>query len=506
MGRGKAAVIYLVRNTMTREIQLWKCIHNRNYDASGEHAVLNMLQGHDNIQKVFHGDDTNDMMVLRFANGGDLHSYGLDNFGATRQYMPEIFLWHFMKSMVAALAYCHAGWKDGEPFVAKEGWRAVIHGDLVTGNILLHWHHSEMLPQLILTDFGDARLLDEMPPPCYDFMLQALRSRDPTASHLKHDLQTLGGNFQSMLVLPLFGGNANKMQEEHNVDLAFDFARQQSKLAFSPRLAEWVDKLAHNEKTGKGTKFANALEFAKELVPVADCKIAELSGLAAELPGRQFLPLSGQDDSNSFQAPLGKDVRAFVDYYAENAFAGIPGLRERHRKGELDPEFETYRAISKAVALDEKALHRLGRRSSVTGNMELNTIDPLSGTFIIKIEETHEGPQIEVELGGDGMVKGAVGSEKHKKEADMGKAGGKSEEVNNTDASQPAGVEDEVISTFGTERGEAVPTMERSGKRKDGFSDPQSTEPKDATPNKRSRTTSATTSAAANAATTRKEA
>lgn len=104
------------------------------------------------------------------------------------------------------------------------------------------------------------------------------------------------------------------------------------------------------------------------------------------------------------------------------------------------------------------------------------------------------------------MVKGAVGSEKHKKEADMGKAGGKSEEVNSTDASQPAGVEDEVISTVGTERGEAVPTMERSGKRKDGFSDPQSTEPKDATPNKRSRTTSATTSAAANAATTRKEA
>lgn len=50
-GRGKAAVVYLVRNTVTKVPQLWKWIHNPNHEASGEHFVLELLQGHDNIQK-----------------------------------------------------------------------------------------------------------------------------------------------------------------------------------------------------------------------------------------------------------------------------------------------------------------------------------------------------------------------------------------------------------------------------------------------------------------------
>jgi hypothetical protein len=108
-GRGKAAAIFRVRNTVTKEPQTWKWIHEPNLAGSGEHRVLNMLQGRDNIQKVFHGDESNDVIVLKFAKGGDLHSYGLDNFGATRQLMPEIFLWHFQRSMAAALAYCQAG-------------------------------------------------------------------------------------------------------------------------------------------------------------------------------------------------------------------------------------------------------------------------------------------------------------------------------------------------------------------------------------------------------------
>ena len=515
-----------------------------------------MLQGHDSIQKVFHRDETNDVMVLKFANGGDLRSYGLDNFGATRKYMPEVFLWHFLRSMAAALAYCQAGWKDGEPFVAKEGWRPIIHQDVATGNILLHWHRSNLLPQLVLSDFGDAKLLDEMPPRRFDFLLQALRSRDPAMSHMKRDLQDLGSNFQSMLVLALFGGNARKMQEEYNVDLAFDFAQKQEKPAFSPELAEWVDKLAYNERTDKGTKFVNALEFAKELIPLADRKVSELSDSAAELPGRRFSDLDGHDGSTSFRAPLEKDVRAFVEHYdAEDGIADDVGLKKAHRRGELDPEFEKYRAanidrlrrnekpflvrlrleesgseesnaeedadepgITKASlsssqekqdgsleatcrkamekaplqepgattqkhpACDQEMVYRSGRRSSVTGKMELNIIDPLNGTLIIKIEDTDDEGIIEAELGGDEKrVKEFDLPEGPKTEAVPGKDEKKVEEVGVAEAKKSAG-SDEPRTTIETEGKEEALNPKRSRKRKHGASDQQSAELEDNSP------------------------
>lgn len=104
-----------------------------------------------------------------------MHDYTLDYYGATRQKMPEIFIWHFLRSMAAALAYCQAGWKDGDLFVVKDGWRPIIHQDVVSGNVLLQWHKNEALPQLILSDFGDAAFLDTMPSPEYDYLLRAMR-------------------------------------------------------------------------------------------------------------------------------------------------------------------------------------------------------------------------------------------------------------------------------------------------------------------------------------------
>ena len=344
VGRGRATILWLVRNTVTKQIQLWKWIHTRTCDLPGEDVVLDFLQGHNDIQKVFHWDEFNQVMVLKFANGGDMHSYTLDHYGATRQPMPEIFLWHFLRSMAASLAYCQAGWKDGDPFVAKEGWRPIIHEDLVTGDILLHWHKHKVLPQLILSGFGNAKFLDEMPPFEFDYLLRIMRARDPTASHLKRDLQDLGNNFQSMLVAHLFGGNAAKMQEDHNVTLAFDFARKQIVPAFSSELAEWVEKLSYNEFTDQSTNFANALEFAKELIPVADVKIAGLLKSAANLPGRPSTIIDDNGGSTSFLAPLHKDVQAFIKYYGDEGWEGSLGLKERHRQGEVDPQFEEYRA------------------------------------------------------------------------------------------------------------------------------------------------------------------
>ncbi|ERF70379.1 hypothetical protein EPUS_05198 [Endocarpon pusillum Z07020] len=344
VGCGKTSIVWLVRNTVTKEVQLWKYTHTRDCSTAGEGVVLALLQGHDNIQRLFHWDDYNRLLVLKRANGGDLHDYTLDHYGSTRQRMPEIFIWHFLRSMAAALAYCQAGWRDGDPFVVKEGWRPIIHQDVASGNILLEWHKNEALPQLILSDFGDATFLDTMPSADYDYLLRAMRARDPTASHLKRDLQRLGSILQSMLVVHLFGGNAEKMQEDYNVDLAFDFAQKHGEPIFSRELTDLVDQLAYNELTDKSTRFTDALEFAKELIPVANAKIAELAETDTKLPGR---PAAGLDDEDSgslsFHAPLHKDIWPFIRYY-EGESIRTGGLKRKHRQGELDPQFTKYRA------------------------------------------------------------------------------------------------------------------------------------------------------------------
>lgn len=344
VGYGKTSIVWLVRNTVTKEVQLWKYIHRLDCSTSGEGVVLALLRGHDNIQRLFHWDDYNRLLVLKRANGGDLHDYTLDHYGATRQRMPEIFIWHFVRSMAAALAYCQAGWKDGDPFVVKEGWRPIIHQDVVSGNILLEWHKNEALPQVILSDFGDATFLDTMPSADYDYLLRAMRARDPTASHLKRDLQHLGSILQSLLVVHLFGGNAEKMQEDYNVDLAFDFVQKHSEPMVSRELTKLVDELALNELTDKSTRFTDALEFAKELIPIANAKIAELAETDTKLPAR---PAAGLDDEDSgslsFHAPLHKDVWPFIRYY-EGESIRTGGLKRKHRQGELDPQFAKYRA------------------------------------------------------------------------------------------------------------------------------------------------------------------
>lgn len=165
-------------------------------------------------------------------------------------------LWHIARR----------GWRDGDPFVVKDGCRPIIHQDVVSGNVLLQWRKNEALPQLILSDFGDATFLDTMPSPEYDYLLRAMRARDPTASHLKRDIQRLGSILQSMLVVHFFGGNAEKMQEDYNVDLVFDFVQKHGEPVISRELTLLVDDLAYNELSDKSTRFTDALDFAKELI------------------------------------------------------------------------------------------------------------------------------------------------------------------------------------------------------------------------------------------------
>jgi len=245
-----------------------------------------------------------------------------------------------------------------------------------------------------------------------------------------------------MLVVHLFGGNAAKMQEDHNVALAFEFVQIQSEPVFSQELTELVEKLARNEFTDMSTEFTDALALAKEVIPVADAKIAELSRTATTLPGRQFTNLDSDDDDSSatFHAPLPKDVGAFVRYYeGQDALVGGVGLKMKYKQGELEPQFAKYRDAHIGESLgseepyfmtpgdiesahrplmvqnpeDEETpesgvdraevqppgdngdytstklmVYRGERRSSITGKMEVVLRDVRDGTFIVKIEDT----------------------------------------------------------------------------------------------------------------------
>jgi hypothetical protein len=178
--------------------------------------------------------------------------------------------------MAASLAYCQAVWKDDEPSVIKDGWRPILRLDIIEGNVLLHWHNGKSLPLLILCDSSDAEMLDKQPPPEYKYLLRVTKAKDAAFAHLIRDLHALGSNFKVMLVVHVFGRNATKVLEDHNVGLAFDYAQTQAEPLFSRELADWARRPEYNESTQRCTKFAGALEFARELIPVVDAKIAEL--------------------------------------------------------------------------------------------------------------------------------------------------------------------------------------------------------------------------------------
>jgi hypothetical protein len=79
---------------------------------------------------------------------------------------------------------------------------------------------------------------DKQPPLEYDYLLRVMKAKDPAFTHLKRDLHAIGSNFKAMLVVHLFGRNATKMQEDYNVDLAFDYAQTQAEPPLSRELAD----------------------------------------------------------------------------------------------------------------------------------------------------------------------------------------------------------------------------------------------------------------------------
>jgi hypothetical protein len=67
------------------------------------------------------------------------------------------------------------------------------------------------------------------------------------------------------------------------------------------------------------------LEFAKELIPIADLQIAELSRITTELPSRPSV-LPEDDGSAPFLAPLHEYLHGFIKYYEERDRGPLPSL------------------------------------------------------------------------------------------------------------------------------------------------------------------------------------
>jgi hypothetical protein len=138
IGRGKAAIIHQVHNTVSKEVQPWKYIHSPNRRDSREKDALRLLQDHDNVQKVLHWADSCSVLLLEFRKWRrPAIVLARPPWSSTKTNTGDLLV-AFPEEHGSFLAYCQAGWKEGDPFVIKDGWRPILHLDIVEGNVLVH--------------------------------------------------------------------------------------------------------------------------------------------------------------------------------------------------------------------------------------------------------------------------------------------------------------------------------------------------------------------------------
>ncbi|CAI6329087.1 unnamed protein product [Periconia digitata] len=101
------------------------------------------------VQEVSPSNKT-DHIYLEYADLGSLAEL-TERHRAKGVRIPESFLWHVFLSIAKALKACHTG-------LGRQGWRAIRHGDVDLGNILLASPVDEdmLYPKVMLADFGCA--------------------------------------------------------------------------------------------------------------------------------------------------------------------------------------------------------------------------------------------------------------------------------------------------------------------------------------------------------------
>lgn len=166
--------IFLHKPTATRVV-VKKINTPRQCDPLNEPKMLrDFLKPHTNIiqlQSLFYNNEARQCrLILEYCEGGDLWSF-VEHWQCVRnEYIPEIYLLHFIAGMGSALGYLHLGKRFqktegtiGMPRITKDAdHKPVLHRDIKLENIFLRWSENSRygLPDIVLADFGGSILAE----------------------------------------------------------------------------------------------------------------------------------------------------------------------------------------------------------------------------------------------------------------------------------------------------------------------------------------------------------
>ena len=167
IGEGSFGAVSLVQCRSNGQLYACKVVQNpKRHPGSGSVAeariLMRVLPANKRIVRMREiledpGRPAVAALVMGYANGGDL--YGLVRaYQHPPAHIPEPFLWHLFLGVAQALAFLHYGIEASSGWAPRRGWRAVIHGDVKPGNVLLSWPAGSSpgatYPRAVLADFG----------------------------------------------------------------------------------------------------------------------------------------------------------------------------------------------------------------------------------------------------------------------------------------------------------------------------------------------------------------
>jgi serine/threonine protein kinase len=131
--------------------------------ATREIDILYQLRGHPNITHLVQYElNTSDRLFqpsatiwTEFCEIGSLSDLiKWMSYGDKKVYMPEMFLWHVLRSLVEAVRYCQRGGAENEKRDPK--WNVIYHRDIQPSNVFLACggKSDSDLPRVLLGDFG----------------------------------------------------------------------------------------------------------------------------------------------------------------------------------------------------------------------------------------------------------------------------------------------------------------------------------------------------------------
>jgi serine/threonine protein kinase len=151
ISQGSQGKTYIVRNLSDGQPYIRKKMDTRTEEATFMHLIPASMAPP--LVSHYHSNTPFPTLIYAFCNGGDLSSL-IQKYTANENVIPEAVFWHFVKQMIEILAYIHSGWTY--PSSIQENWQPIVHADIHSQNVLLHWPSSskEPFPNFMLGDWG----------------------------------------------------------------------------------------------------------------------------------------------------------------------------------------------------------------------------------------------------------------------------------------------------------------------------------------------------------------